>query len=448
MRISSSDRSTRREFLQEAAFQSGAAMLGTSLIRPTFGLADDNSVPRKKLRVAAVFTSFYYRSHAHDILENFLEPYLFNGKLVTPPAQVVSFFADQLPENDMARPVAKEYGIPLYKTIDEALCVGGKELACDAVLLIGEHGEYPVNDLGQREYPRKRFFDEAVAVMRRTKRFVPVFNDKHLSFRWDWAKEMYDTAKELGIPLMAGSSVPLAQRVPPLEVPANAEFSEVVSIHGGGIEGYDFHGLEVLQSVVESRKGGETGISRVEFLSGNALWKAADKGQWSFPLAEAVLTAESSFRTVPVRELISQPPHGILLEYKDGLRAAVIKIGQSPIRWGFGYRLKGSDAIHATYVNPGSWNNRGLFRALSHAIQDHFLRGRPPYPVERTLLVTGALDAAMHSRQDEKAIETPQLEFAYSPRDFRGMREMGETWKIVTDKTPQPPGIKRDPPGN
>ena len=97
----------------------------------------------------------------------------------------------------------------------EALCLGGKSLAVDAVLLIGEHGDYPTNDLGQRMYPRKEFFDQIVAVDATARsRFVPIFNDKHLSYRWDWAKAMYDEARELGIPLMAGSSVPLAQRRP------------------------------------------------------------------------------------------------------------------------------------------------------------------------------------------------------------------------------------------
>ena len=64
-------------------------------------------------------------------------------------------------------------------------------------------------------YPRKEFWDQIVAAMRRSQRFVPVFNDKHLSYRWDWAKSMYDEARELGIPLMAGSSVPLASAACP-----------------------------------------------------------------------------------------------------------------------------------------------------------------------------------------------------------------------------------------
>ena len=112
-------------------------------------------------------------------------------------------------------------------------------------------------------YPRKRFFDEAVAVMKQSQRFVPIFNDKHLSYRWDWAREMYDTAKRHQIPFLAGSSVPLAQRRPALDLPNDLAMEEAVSIHGGPLESYDFHGLEVLQSMVEHRKGGETGIRSV-----------------------------------------------------------------------------------------------------------------------------------------------------------------------------------------
>src|SRR5439155_9468596 len=137
----------------------------------------------------------------------------------------------------------------------EALCLGADKLAVDAVLSIGEHGSYPINKKGQQEYPRKRFFDEIVAVFRRSGKVAPVFNDKHLSYRWDWAKEMYDTTRELKIPLMAGSSVPLAQRIPALEIPAGTKISEAVSIHVGGLDSYDFHAWEVLQSLVENRRG-------------------------------------------------------------------------------------------------------------------------------------------------------------------------------------------------
>ncbi len=401
--------------------------------------------PKQRPRVAVIYTVFRHRSHAHDIVENFLEPYYFNGKLTDPGVDVVSFYADQkAPTGDMTQEVAKQYKVRVCKTIEEALCLGGKELAVDAVLSIGEHGDYPVNKIGQTEYPRKRFFDEIVAVMRHSKRYVPLYNDKHLSFRWDWAKEMADTAKELGIPFLAGSSVPLAQRVPAFELESGAEIVEAVSIHGGGLESYDFHGLEVLQSLVEARKGGEPGIARVEFLQGEALWKAAADGRWSKELADAAMAAELGKKPATLKTVEGEAeaePHAITLTYKDGFRATVLKIGRSSTRWNFACRLKGDKEVKAFHYYVGPWKNRNLFKALSHAIQTMIHTGKAPYPVERTLLVSGVLDAAMHSRAEGKALATPQLEFGYKPVDFRPMRETGASWKIITEDTPELPGI-------
>lgn len=402
---------------------------------------------REPFRVAAVMTEFTYRSHAHVILENFLEPYLFNGQKVEPPQQVVSFYVDQFPEGEMAHEVARKYAIPIYPTIAEALTLGGTVPVVDGVLSIGEHGRYPTTEKGQTEYPRKRFFDEIAAVCRAAGRGVPVFSDKHLSYRFDWAREMYDTARELKMPLMAGSSVPLAQRRPPLELPAGGTIEGAVSIHGGGVESYDFHALEVLQSLIESRAGGEKGVAHVQFLEGEALWRAADEGKWSIPLAEAAMSAELGAGLPPLRELAAServgaaPPHGILVEYRDGLKAIALKIGSSGIRWNFACRLRGEDQPRATSYYVGPWQNRNLFKALSHAIQHHFSNG-PPYPVERTLLTTGILSAAMDSRfVGGKRLETPQLGIFYEAVDFSALREMGATWKIITENVPEPAGI-------
>jgi hypothetical protein len=429
---------TRRQFI--ATTGSALATLAISNPARWARAAPQNKRPK----IAAVFTEFTYRSHAHVILENFLEPYLFNGQLTDPGMDVVSFYADQTPDADMSKKVAADYDIPIYKTIDQALCLGKKELAVDAVLSIGEHGQYPNNELGQHMYPRKRFFDEIVAVMKRDNRFVPLFSDKHLSYRWDWAKEMVDTASEYNIPFMAGSSVPLAQRIPPLEIPTGAEIEEAVSIHGGGVESYDFHALEVLQAMIEARKGGETGVARVQFLDNDALWKAAEQGRWSPDLAKVAVETELDQKLENLRDLETarRKPHGVLVEYKDGLKGVIINLAIDGTHWNFACKLKGKPAPLATSYNVGPWDNRNLFKALSHAIQHHFKNGQAPYPVERTLLVTGILDAEMHSRhQTGKPLDTPQLQFAYAPKNFRKFREMGQSWKIITPDTPQPPGI-------
>jgi hypothetical protein len=430
---------SRRRFLATTATACAACAFPSGLFA---------SEKPKRPRIAAIFTVFHHRSHAHVILENFLRPYLFNGKRTDPGVDVVAMYADQFPANDMARAVARQYKIPLYQMIKEALCLGGKKLAVDGVLSIGEQGKYPVNKLGQVEYPRKRFFDEIVAVMRAAGRFVPLFNDKHLSYRWDWAREMYDVTRKLGIPFMAGSSVPLAQRIPALEVPAGTEIEEVVAVQGGPLEIYDFHGLEVVQSLVEFRKGGETGVAGVDFLRGPALGKAARAGRWSRVLAEAALEAEFGKKRDPFQRIQGEPmvePHGVLVTYKDGLKATILKIGKSSTRWNVALKLKGKEKIQAARFYPGPWRNRNLFKALAHAIQHHLIHGKSPYPVERTLLTTGILEAAMRSRfKDGKRIATPHLELAYAARDFRAFREMGATWKIITEDIPEPEGVDPD----
>ena len=85
------------------------------------------------------------------------------------------------------------------------------------------------------------------------------------------------------------------------------------------------------------------------------------------------------------------------------------------------------------------WGNRGLFKALSHAIQFMVVHGREPYPAERTLLTTGALEAAMRCYQRGGGlVNTPHLQIPYRTTDWSRMRETGETWKIITADVPQP----------
>src|SRR5262249_19768091 len=129
----------RRQFLAGASASAAMSLLPRLV----------SSEASRRLKVAAVFTEFTYRSHAHVIIEHFLEPYYFTGQVTDSGCDVVSFFGDQFPESEMARDVAKAYQIPIYSTIAGALTLGGQSLAVDAVLSIGEHGTYPRNEKGQ-----------------------------------------------------------------------------------------------------------------------------------------------------------------------------------------------------------------------------------------------------------------------------------------------------------
>src|SRR5229473_1200564 len=228
-------------------------------------------LPKKK--VAAIVTEYRRWSHADVIIGKILEGYNHDGG-PGPNLQLASMYVDQFPANDMSRALARRYSFTIYDSIAAALTLGGKELAVDGVLCIGEHGKYPSNAKGQILYPRRRFFEGVTDVFAKYKKSVPVFNDKHLAATWEDAKWMYDKARELFVPFMAGSSIPVTWRRPPLRLQRNCELVEAVQIGYGPFEGYGFHALDGLQCMAERRKGGETGVKAVQTLQGEEMWKA------------------------------------------------------------------------------------------------------------------------------------------------------------------------------
>jgi hypothetical protein len=152
---------------------------------------------------------------------------------------------------DLGAFMARKHGLRVCQSIREALCCGTNTLAVDGVLLIGEHGDYPENELGQQMYPRRHFFEQASAVMAASGRSVPVFIDKYLAASWEDARWMYDRAKQLQIPFMAGSSVPMCfwrntldgRGYPEAEHPLGVELEDAVLLSYGGLEAYGYHGL-------------------------------------------------------------------------------------------------------------------------------------------------------------------------------------------------------------
>jgi hypothetical protein len=145
---------SRRTFLAGI----GAGLAGAPLV----GLADSPSSRRKRLSI--ITTEWRFRSHAWHMGERFLVGYPIQGRWHQPPLDVVSVYVDQTPANDLSKERAQEFGFKLCPTIADALRLGGEKLAVDAVLIIGEHGDYPTNKIGQKQYPRYEFFKQVTMV--------------------------------------------------------------------------------------------------------------------------------------------------------------------------------------------------------------------------------------------------------------------------------------------
>src|SRR5579884_2510413 len=198
-------------------------------------------------RVAIITTIFRLQSHGQHIGDRFIVGYPWAGEWHKPNTQVVAMYVDQHPEGDLSGERAREFGFKVYPTIAEALRCGGPKLAVDAVLIIGEHGDYPRNEKGQILYPRYEFFEQCVKVFEQDGRAVPVYNDKHLSWSFEKAKAMVEASRRLRFPMLGGSSLPVTWRLPEMEIPLGAHIEDALMIGVGGSDPMDFHALEALQ---------------------------------------------------------------------------------------------------------------------------------------------------------------------------------------------------------
>jgi len=395
-------------------------------------------------KIAALTTIFYKYSHSEHFIDRFLEGYGWEGEHHRPPMDVVSLYVEQVGQNDLSRERAKRHPqMKIYPTIAEALTSGGSKLAVDGVLLVGEHGRYPRNEKGQTLYPRYEYFKQVVDVYRDSGKTAPLFSDKHLSWSWDHALEMVNTSKSMGFSLMAGSSLPVTRRQPSVDLPLGAQVEEAVGIFMGGIDGNDIHVIEAVQSIVERRRGGETGVRAVQALRGDAFWKAFESGSWDAggwdrDLLEACLSRSNQLN--PPRETYSHAlpttadlrrlagnSYAYRFEYTDGLKVTIIQFQSGGGGGGGGRgggvvrdctmaaRLKGNEIFSLLFYLP-YYTMRNFFSPYVHHIESLFLTGKAPYPIERTLLTTGMTAIGVESLyQKQKRLETPHLAVKYQP---------------------------------
>ena len=345
---------------------------------------------------------------------------------------LVSLYVDQVGEGDLSRSRGKQFpSMKIYPTIAEALTLGGSKLAVDGVVVVGEHGDYPRNEKGQTKYPRWEFFEQIVKVFKDSGRSVPMFNDKHLSWNWEWAKQMYDTSRELGFAYMAGSSLPVTWRIPSVEMPLGSRIREALCVCYGGVDSYDFHGLETIQCMVERRRGAESGDKWLQAYRGEKFWDALAEGIWPRRLMDAALCrshtltpARAGFNDIfptdgDMRRLVKDPV-AYRYEHADGLKCTMLLMDGLVKDFNFAADVDGLRQPFSTQMYlpmpDGRTTLASFFSPLGNNMEKMFLTGRPTYPVERTLLTTGLTAAGVESLYRKQVrYETPHLAIKYQP---------------------------------
>ena len=389
-------------------------------------------------KIAAITSIYHKYSHTQHIVDRFLEGYGWNGRHHRPEMDVVSLYVDQVEpkpaegadENSIRYDISRERAerfpqMKIYPTVADALTLGTADLQVDGVLLVAEHGSYRRNEKGQHQYPRYELFKQIVSVFRTTGKTAPVFNDKHLSWNWDWCQEMYDISQEMGFAFMAGSSLPVTWRTPSIEMPLGAEIEEAVGVCYGGVDSYDYHGLETVQCMVERRKGGESGIKWLQAYKGEKFWQALNDGVWSRELMDAGLSRShtlkqarpgfnDAFPTVDEMKQLCKEPIAYVYEHTDGLQSTMLLMSGLVEDFNFAARIKGQAYPLSTQMYlpmpPARTTLANFFSPLVNNVEQMFLTGKATYPVERTLLTSGLVIAGVDSlHQDQIKIDTPHM---------------------------------------
>jgi len=148
-----------------------------------------------------------------------------------------------------------------------------------------------------------------------------------------------------------------------------------------------------------------------------AMWNWTSRTPWAAKLLEAALAQAVTRKPGDFREL-GKDAYAYRVEYRDGLEAAAYMTNGIAQDAATAVEVEGRAEPVATLM----WLQEGRpfqhFACLVQAIERMFETGKPAYPVERTLLTSGTLEAILNSKfAGGKRVETPHLNVAYkAPR--------------------------------
>ncbi|CAG5018718.1 hypothetical protein DYBT9275_06057 [Dyadobacter sp. CECT 9275] len=421
--MKSSENNPRRQFIKKSAGAAASLSMLSGLFPQGFinltgpdneiAATGSGAAPTALKKVAFIANQYRNSAHADVIGTKLFVGIPTDDGMVAPQVQIVSVWIDQIGANDTGVRIAKMNNATLYPTIAQALTLGGDKLAVDAVIYIGEHGDYPYSRLGVKMYPRMNYLEQIFRVFDASNRSVPLFSDKHLAYSWLDSKWIYDRAQELKVPMMAGSSLPYCWRDPMLVHPLGTKITEAVAIGYASLDAYGFHVMEILQCMVERRAGGETGVASVQGLTGDAVWKAIDAGKISKELVEAACNSIKGRAEGNMRDIVKDPK-AVIVRYNDGLKGAILMLDEL-VKTGWAYAAKAGGKTVATEFVLDNSMSYSHFSYLTLNIQKFLVTEKPQGPVERNLLTSGMIDMGIRSAVDGgKERKTPFLNIKYT----------------------------------
>ena len=335
----------RRTFLKTASASPAASL--TNRARPG------------AKRLAILASRWTPGSPARQVADRFLIGYPREGRWHRPAMDVISLYVDRTPDADQSRERAAEFGFRIYSSVAETLRCGRDRLAVDGVLMLTGQGDDSRSALTGSD-----LLEPLVKVFEEDRRAVPVYWDEPLGLAQ--ARRMAEASRQLKFPVLAGSFLPMTWRLPPLELPTGSRVEQALLVGIGFGRSDRYRALETLQAMVERRGGGETGVRSVQWVGGQAVWRAGNSGRWSRDLLKAAVARSDSLQGKTLkdgrpRDLVDTGELPRLVEHpnrKQGDKSLIKPSRRDRKRWFLG-----------VYIPPWRKTSRSLMWKLTYRVR-------------------------------------------------------------------------------
>ncbi|MBI3877894.1 MAG: hypothetical protein HY300_18355 [Verrucomicrobia bacterium] len=241
---------------------------------------------------------------------------------------------------------------------------------------------------------------------------------------WPKLREVAEAGKHL---LLAGTPLAVTWRLPQVDLPKDTQLTEALIVTQGEWPVAEFNALDGLLPVIERRRGGESGVKSMLFLAGDEVWRFGDAKRWSWPLLASALSRSDSPQGDALKDgrtqdlvglglvpKLAREPRGWFIEHEDGLRTSVLVLDGVVADINFAVQSRDGQVRSAQLLRaPAPAENH--FSRLAAVVEDFFRSGSPPWPVERSVLQTGLMEAFRKSGATPGIrIMTPQLRLRYA----------------------------------
>ena len=215
-----------------------------------------------------------------------------------------------------------------------------------------------------------------------------------------------------------------------MEMPLHTPIEESVCVCYGGVDSYDFHGLETAQCMSERRAGGEAGVKSVQAVRGDRIWSILEERERTKRLLFAALARSHTLRAPPgytfplpsIDWIRQSSPEAIayFVEHDDGFRTTLFLLNGFVQDFTYAGTVKTTGQIISCQMQlPMPLHistTADFFNPLINNIERMILNGRAPYRVDRTLLTSGMTLSAVESLYRGGArIDTPEMKVVYAP---------------------------------